>query len=116
MDYDDDKNCEGFGQTVPCLQHLTKDEIVQPNITEEDFTTHFVNARGENTGDIGINYKILIYVTEKIISAQLLKVNFETFENIIPGLVGFALVLRDKLITIKSDGQRHFDSIQNQLS
>ena len=39
---------------------------------------------------------------------------FEFSKNIDAGIYGFALVLLNKLVSISSDGQRHFDLISGQ--
>ena len=44
-------------------------------------------------------------------SAQRIKAEFKFSENIPAGIYGYALVLTNKLDSIRSDGQRHFDLI-----
>ena len=64
-----------------------------------------------NTGNnIGYNlYVFDIRYQKHFGSAQPIKVEFK-FDGVIPaGIYGYALVLMNKLISISSDGQRHFD-------
>ena len=44
-------------------------------------------------------------------SSQPNKIEIKFFENLPAGIYGFALVLTNKLVSMSSDGQRHFDLI-----
>ena len=86
------------------FKDLTKDDILEPYISENDF-------RSNNTGNnIGYNlYVFDIRYQKNSESAQPSKVEFK-FDGVIPaGIYGYALVLTNKLMSISSDGQRHFD-------
>ena len=55
-------------------------------------------------------YTFSIYDVKKILeSAQPIKGEFKFPENNSGGIYGYALVLTKKLVSISSDGQRHFE-------
>ena len=58
LDYRGDKYCQSYGQLVSCFNHLTKDDILQPNISQKDFLPNNVKARDRNTEGIG-NYSFV---------------------------------------------------------
>ena len=104
LNYDDDDYSQGYGQTKEASKALTKHDILNPYITEHDF-------RPSNEGsDIVYNiYVFEIRYQKKIESAQPIKVQFLLSANIPAGIYGYALVLTNKLVSISSDGPRHFD-------
>ena len=106
LNYDDDDYSQGYGQTKEALKALTKDDILQPYISEDDF-------RSSNEGNnIGYNiYAFDIRYQKNFENAQPVKVEFKFSENFPAGIYGYALVLTNKLISISSDGQRMFDLI-----
>ena len=106
LNYDDDDYSQGYGQIKKAFRALTKDDILQPYITEDDF-------RSSNNGnDIGYNiYAFDIRYQKNFENAQSVKVEFKLSENVAAGIYGYALVLTNKLISISSDGQRMFDLI-----
>ena len=83
---------------------VTKDNILQPYISEHDFRSSNVD------NDIGYNiYAFNIRYQKNFESSQPIKVEFK-LDGVIPaGIYGYALVLTNKLISISSDGQRMFD-------
>ena len=86
------------------FKDLTKDDILEPYLSENDF-------RSNNTGNnIGYNlYVFDIRYQKNFGSAQPIKLEFK-FDGVIPaGIYGCASVLTNKLISISSNGQRHFD-------
>ena len=85
---------------------MTKDDILQPCISDTDF-------RSSNNGnDIGYNLYVFDIRHQKILeSAQPIKVEFNFSENISAGIYGYALVSTNKILSISSDGQRMFDII-----
>ena len=107
LNYDDDDYSQGYHQIKEAFRALTKDDIVQPYISEADFRTSNVAAN-----DIGYD----LYVFDKryqknFTISQPIKVEFE-FEGVVSNdFNGYALVLTNKLVSVSSDGQRHFDSI-----
>ena len=101
---DDDDYSQGYHQIKEAFRAVTKDDILQPYRSENDF-------RSSNDGD-DIGYKIHgfdIRYQKNFESAQPLKVEFK-FDGVIPaGIHGYALVLSKRLTSICSDGPRHFD-------
>ena len=107
LNYDDDDYRQGYHQIKEAFKALTKDNILQPYISDDSFRTSNVAAN-----DIGYN----LYVFDKryqknFTNSQPIKVEFK-FDGVIPNDInGYALVLTNKLVSISSDGQRHFDLI-----
>ena len=104
LNYDDDEYSQGYGQIKEAFKALTKDDILQPYISEDDF-------RSSNEGNnIGYNiYGFDIRYQKNFENAQPVKVKFKFSENIAGGIYGYALVLTNRLASITSDGQRMFD-------
>ena len=104
LNYEDDDYSQGYGQIKEAFKALTKDDILQPYISEDDF-------RPSNEGNnIGYNIYAFDKRYQKIFqSSQPIKVEFK-FDGVVPvGIYGYALVLTNRLISISSDGQRMFD-------
>ena len=104
LNYDDDEYSQGYGQIKEAFKALTKDDILKPYISEDDF-------RSSNEGNnIGYNiYAFDIRYQKNFENSQPVKVEFKFSENIAAGLYGYALVLTNRLASITSDGQRMFD-------
>ena len=104
--YEDDDYSQGYGQIKEAFRALSKDDILQPYISEDDF-------RSSNEGiNFGYNiYAFDIRYQKNFENAQPVKVEFKFSENIPAGICGYALVLTNKLISISSDEQRMFDLI-----
>ena len=102
LNYDDDDYSQGYGQIKEAFKALTKDDILQPFITEDDF-------RSCNEGNnIGYNiYAFDIRYQKNFETAQPVKVEFKFSENVPARIYG--LVLTNRLISISSDAQRMFD-------
>ena len=104
LNHDDDDYSQGYGQRQASFKALTKDDILEPYISEDDY-------RSSNEGNI-IGYNIHAFdirYQENFESAQPVKVEFKFSENIPAGIYGYALVLTNRLVSISSDGQRMFD-------
>ena len=104
LNYNDDNYSQGYGQIKEAFKALTKDNLLQPYISEHDF-------RSSNDGNnIGSNiYAFDIRYQKNFESSQPIKVEFK-FDGVVPaGIYGYALVLTNRLISISSDGQRMFD-------
>ena len=104
LNYEDDDYSQGYGQINEAFRALTKDNILQPYISEHDF-------RSSNDGNnIGYNiYAFDIRYQKNFESSQPIKVEFK-FDGVVPaGIYGYALVLTNRLISISSYGQRMFD-------
>ena len=104
LNYEDDDYSQGYGQIKEALKALTKDNILQPYISDHDF-------KSSNDGnDIGYNiYAFDIRYQKNFENSQPIKVEFKFSENIVGGIYGYALVLTNRLVSITSDGQRMFD-------
>ena len=104
--YDDDYS-QGYRKIEEAFKASTEDDILQPYISEEDFRTSNVRA-----ADVG--YKLYVFDLRYQINytvSQPIKVEYK-FDGLIPNIVnGYALVLTNKLVSLGSDGQRHFDLI-----
>ena len=105
--YNDDDYSQGYHQIKEAFRALTKDDILQPYISEAVFRTS--NVR---TADVGYNlYLFDIRYQKEFTNSQPIKVEFK-FYVFVPNVInGYALVLTNKLVSISSDGQRHFDLI-----
>ena len=104
LNYDDDNYSQAYGLIKETFRALTKDDILQPYISENDFRS------SNNNNDIGYNiYAFDIRYQKNFENAQPIKVEFKFSENIDAGIYGYALVLTNRLISITSDGQRMFD-------
>ena len=107
LNYDDDDYSHGYHQIKEDFRALTNNDILQPYISQADFRTSNVAAN-----DIGYNFYVVdIRYQRNFTSPQSIKVEFK-FEGVVPNDInGYALVLTNKLVSISSDGQRHFDLI-----
>ena len=104
LNYDNDDHSQGYGQIKEGFRAVTKDDILQPYISENDFRS------SNNNNDIGYNiYAFDIRYQKNFENAQPVKVEFKFSENIDAGIYGHALVLTNKLISISNDGHRMFD-------
>ena len=105
LNYDDDDNSQGYGQIKEAFKALTKDDILQPYISEDDFrSSNKSKNNGYNIYAFDIRYQ------KDFENAQPVKVEFKFSENIPAGIYGYALVLTSKkIISISSVGQRMFD-------
>ena len=104
LNYNDDNYSQGYGQIKEAFKALTKDNILQQYISENDF-------RSSNDVD-NIDYNIYAFdirYQKDFEISQPIKVEFK-FDGVVPaGIYGYALVLTNRLISISSDGQRMFD-------
>ena len=106
MNYNDDDYSQGCGLIKQAFKDLTKDDILEPYKSDNDF-------RSSNDGNnIGFNlYVFDMRYQKNFESAQPIKVEFN-FVGVIPaGIYGYASVLTNRLVSISSDCQRHFDLI-----
>ena len=104
LNYDNDDYAQGYGLIKEAFKALTKDDILQPYISENDFRS------SNNNNNIGYNiYAFDIRYQKNFENAQPIKVEFKFSENIDAGIYGYALVLTNRIISITSDGQRMFD-------
>ena len=104
LNYNDDDYSQGYGQIKEAFKALTKVDILQPYLSEDDF-------RSSNDGDnIGYNIHVFdIRYQKNFESGQSVKLEFK-FDAVVPAVTyRFALVLTNRRISISSDGQRMFD-------
>ena len=107
LNYDDDDYSQGYHQIKEAFRALTEDDILQPYISDDNFRTSNAAAN-----DVGYN----LYVFDKryqknFANYQPIEAEFK-FDGVIPNDInGYALVLTNKLVSISSDGQLHFDLI-----
>ena len=106
LNYDDDDYNQGYGQTNEVIRALSKDNILQPYMSDNDFRS--------SSDDNDINYNLYLFdikYQKNLESSQSVKVEFK-FDGVVPaGVYGYALVLTIKLVSIPSDGNRHFELI-----
>ena len=107
LNYDDDDYAQGYHEMREPFEALTKEDILQPYISEEDFKSSNVAAN-----DVGYNIFVIdIRYQKNYTASQPIKVEFK-LDDAVPNIViGFALVLTNKLVSISSDRQRHFHLI-----
>ena len=107
LNYDDDDYSPGYHQIKEAFKALTKDDLLQPYISEEDFRSSTAMAN-----DVGYNlYVFDIRYQKNYTASQSIKVEFK-FGGLIPKKInGYALVLTNKLVSLGSDEHRHFDLI-----
>ena len=111
MNFNDDDYFQGYRQIKEAFRALTKDDILQPLISEQDF------GPNNNVDTLGYNlYVFDILCQKKLESAQPTKVEFKSSENSPAGIFGYALVSTIKLVSLSSDGQPHFDLICLRIS
>ena len=79
---------------------MTKDDILQPYISDDNFRTSNVRA-----DDVGYNsYVFDIRYQENLTNSQPIKVDFN-FDGVVPNdIYGYALMLTNNFVSISSDG------------
>ena len=97
--YDDDYS-QGYGQINEAFGALTKDDILQPYILDQDLRSSNVRA-----DDVGYNLYIFDIGYQQIFTAfRPIRVEFR-FDGVVPNDInGYALVLTNKLVSVSSDG------------
>ena len=87
LNYNIDDCSQGYGQIKEALKVLTKDDILQPYLSEDYF-------RSSNDGDnFGYNLYVFQISYQKIFeNAQPIKVEFKFSENVPAGTYDYALV------------------------
>ena len=96
LNYNDDDYSQGYSQIKEAFRALSKDDILKPYISDSGF-------RSTNDGNsIGINLYVFDLRNQKNFeSAQPIKVEFIFDAVIAAGIYGYALVLTNKLISIR---------------
>ena len=106
--FNDDEFSQCYGQIKKASEALTKDDILQPYISDQDF-------RSSNDGKIvGYNLYVFEERNEKsFLAAQPIKAESE-FDGVVAGDINvYALVLTIKIISLSSDEQHHIDPIRS---
>ena len=100
---EDDVYSQGYHQINEAFKASTKDDI--SNISDDDFRSSNIRA-----DDVGYSlYVFDLRYQRNFTNSQPIKVEFE-FDGVVgKDLNGYALVLTNKIVSISSDGQRHFD-------
>ena len=105
--YDEDDSTEGSSQITEAVRALTKDDILQPYVSDDKF-------RSSNVRVDDIRYKLYVFdirYQQNFIASQPIKVEF-MFDGVVSNdLNGCVLVLTNKLISVSSNGKRQFDVI-----
>ena len=106
LNYDDDDYSQGYGLIKEAFKALTKDNILQSYISEDDF-------RSDNNGNnIGYNIHVFdIRYQKDYQSGQSIKIEFKLDKVVPAGIYGYALVLTNRLVSISSDGDRMLDLV-----
>ena len=107
MNYDADNYSHGYIRKKEAFRALTKDDILKPFKSFNDFTSSKINI------DLGNNvYVSDIRYQKNLEGAQPIKVEIKNSENVPAGIYGYAPVSTNKWwVSVSSDGQRHFDLI-----
>ena len=105
LNYDDDDDYfQGYGHMKELFRALTKDDIFQAYISNDNFRT--LNVRVD---DVRYNsYVFDIRYQQNCTASQPIKVEFK-FNGVVPNDInGFVLVLTNELLSMSTEGQRHF--------
>ena len=107
LNYDDDDYSQGQVLNKETFKALTKHDILQPYISENDFRS------SNNISEIGYNFYVFVMgYLKNLESAQTIKVEFIFSKKIPAGLYAYALKLTKNLVSISSDGQRHINLVE----
>ena len=105
LKYDHDDHSQGYAQITKVSKALSKDDIRQPYIYDDYF-------RSSNISFATIGYNICVFdkrYQQSFSASQPIKIELY-FNGVVPNEInGYALVLTKKLVSVSSDGQRHFD-------
>ena len=105
-----DKSSQAYGEIVSCFGNLAEDITLQPYITQKDFLA----SNNYPDGNPGYKFNVfLILHHEDYSSAQPTKVRFDVRAAVpaAANLIGYALLLTNKLVSVSSDGQNRFTLI-----
>ena len=105
LNNDDDDYSQGYALTKEVFRALTKDDILQPYNSDHDFRSSSGRA-----DDIAYNLNVFdIRYQKDFTASQPIKVDFK-INGLVPNDInGYALVLTNKLVSMSSHAQRHFD-------
>ena len=104
-----DDYSQGYGQRKETFGAVTKDDILETYRSHHDFRSSSVSVDD-------IDYDLYVFdirCQENFTALQPNKVEFK-FDAVVPNDInGYALVLTNQLVTVSSDGQKHFHLIQS---
>ena len=108
LKYYDYEYFQGYSQSNESFRALTKDDILQPNISGNDFRTSNVRV-----DDVGYNFYVFDKrYQEKFTDSQAIKADFK-FDGHVPNDInGYALALTKKLVFISSDRRQPSELIK----
>ena len=110
LNYDDDDYIQGYSQIKEALRGLTKVDILQPYISDDDF-----RSSKAAVDELGYNFYVFdIRYQQNFIASQ--PVKKESFPIKFDGVLlndtnGYALVSTNKLFSFSSNSRRMFDLI-----
>ena len=106
LNFDDDDYIHAYRGIEGAFKALTKDDILKCYLSEHDFRSC------NDVDNFGYNLYVFDIRCQKSFKlSQRTKIEVKFPEIIDAGICGYALVLTNKLVSIKSDGQQHFDLI-----
>ena len=95
---------QGYGQTKEAFRALTNADIFNTYVTNHDFGSP---NEGKNIGyNLCVSY---VQYQKNLESAQPINVEFKFSKKLPAGIYGYALVLTNQLVSIRSEGQLHLD-------
>ena len=108
LNYVDDDYSQGYAEIKECFRALLKEDIFQAYLLDDDIRSSKTRA-----DDVGCKFFVFdVRYRQKFTASQPTEVEIN-FEGVVPNNTnGYALVLTNKLASISSDGQRHFDLIK----
>ena len=100
LNYDDYDYSQWYHQIKKALKILTKDDILQPYISEQDF-----RPSNKRVDDVGCNLYVFDIRYQKNLQLlnRLIKVQIKFHGVVHKFIIGYALVLTNKLVSISSD-------------
>ena len=98
LDYDEDDNySQGYAQIKEAFRALTKDDILQPYISDDNFIS--ANARVDDVG-----FKLFVFdisYQQNSTASQPIKIEFKFDGVVLNDMNGYALVLANKVVSIR---------------
>ena len=107
LNYDHDDYSYGYAQIKEVFRVLTKDDILQPYIADDDFKSF-------NAGVVELGYNIYAFdirCQQNFTASQPVKVEFIVYGVVPNDINAYGLVLTNKFFSMSSDGQWSFDLI-----
>ena len=106
INYDNDEYVHGYTHIKEAFRALTKDDILQPYISDHDF-----GSSNDKIGDVGYNLYVFDIRYQQNFTASQLKVEIK-LDGVVPNNVdGYVLVLKNELVSVSTNILRHFDLI-----